>query len=111
EGYNETIKNIDRIKAAVARRTTSEELKENRQNSKQKIIPIEISEVVSNQSKSYKFITKSLYNPKEKEPLTVDKLEKRFFRLAEMDHIGSLYPTLELKNDSTYRLHLKIREA
>ncbi len=111
EGYNETIKNIDRIKAAIARRTTSEELKENRQNFKQKIIPIEISEVVSNQSKSYKFITKSLYNPKEKELLSIEKLEKRFFRLAEMDHIGSLYPTLELKNDSTYRLHLNIRDA
>lgn len=111
EGYDETIKNIDKIKAEIARRVDAKELQQKRQAFKQKIVPVIISEVSSNRPNRYKFITKSLLHPKERKPLTIEKLEKRFFRLTEMDHLSTLYPTIELKPDSTYRLNVYIRES
>ncbi len=111
EGYNETIKNIDKIKAEIARRVDVKELAQKREDFSHKLIPVTISEVVSNRPNRYKFITKSLLHQKERSPLTIEKLEKRFFRMTEMDHIATLYPTIELKPDSTYRLNLYIREA
>lgn len=111
-GYMETIKRIGEIKAGIHQRaTTAEELQIKRERFKKKIIPFQLSEVQSSRANHYRFITNSLSHKKERKPITLKKLEKRFFRLAEMEHIFTLFPTLELKADSTYKLNLNIRQS
>jgi len=110
-GYEETLKNIGQIREAIQRRVSSNELSKRREVFKKKIIPVKISEVSSANPKRYSFITKSLLSPREKEPVSMKKLEKRFFRLTEMEHLAYLYPTVSLKEDSTYLLNVKIKEA
>lgn len=111
-GYMETIKRIGEIKAGIHQRaTTAEELQIRRERFKKKIIPFQLSEVQSSRANHYRFITNSLSHKKERKPITLKKLEKRFFRLAEMEHIFTLFPTLELKADSTYKLNLNIRQS
>lgn len=110
-GYAETIKRISEIKASIYRQVSADELQKKRLKFNSQSPYFKISEVVSTTPNHYKFITRSLYHKHERKPLTVEKLEKRFFRLAEMDHIFTLFPTLDLKADSTYRMNLTIREA
>lgn len=111
QGYLETMKQIEAIKLAVHQRSNLDELQKKRAQFLSKVVPFKITEVVSTRPNYYKFITRSLYHKRERKPLTIEKIEKRFFRLAEMDHIFTLFPTLDLKPDSTYRMNLSIRKA
>lgn len=110
-GYNETLLRIEEIKKNVQHTTNSEELAERRAAFKAQIKPVIISEVTSNYSNRFRFITKSLLHKNEKKPVTIELIEKRFFRLTEMEHISSLFPTIELKADSTYRFNVTIKKA
>lgn len=110
-GYEETINNMDKIKAAIQNRVSTTEIHKRRTEFKNQTKEPIISSVNLNVNDRFSFISKSIYRKNERKPLTIGRLEKRFFRLTEMDHIAYLYPTLTLKSDSTFNLHLNVKEA
>jgi NTE family protein len=91
-GYIATMREMPRIKAAVSRRVSSEELEKKRTSfiSREKELmfgKITITGVNSNQAF---FINKSLRHAFNQVP--IEKLKKEYFRLAQDEKIRSLYP-------------------
>lgn len=113
KGYDFTIKNIAKIKEEVKRKANLDSLQLKRQAFRKGLIPVHISEVrVNNNSgKKYNFIKSSLFHKKEKGTIDMEKIESRYYRLTSMKHISYLYPTLELKPDSTYLLNVDVRPS
>lgn len=112
EGYNSTLKIIDSLKLFVKNRISKEELTNKRREFRKNKIPLKVSSV-SSQSKNKKlhYSTRAIMKAKKPEVLNEKKLEKRYFRHNSSSQIDFVFPTLELKKDSTYNLDLKIRKA
>jgi NTE family protein len=110
-GYVATIRSMPRIKAAVARRSTPEELARKRarfQVSEKDILFDNISIEGVNPNQAY-FVRKSLR--KNTKPISLAKLKRSYFRLAQDDKIKSIYPIAHF-NESTgfYDLRLKVKK-
>lgn len=112
EGYNSTMAIIDSLKQYVQGRTTKKELQQKRHQFRDKIIPLSITSVSSKtKNRKLHFSTRAIMKGKKPEVLDAKKLEKRYFRLNSSSQIDFIFPTLELKEDSTYNLDLTIRKA
>lgn len=112
DGYDATIAQMDSIKAHIDRRVEPSELALKRLAFHKNESPLKISSVsVHNSSKKLKSLSRSIIRKKKFELLDLSLLEKRYFRLHSTPQIDFLYPTLELKDDSTYNLDLYVSKA
>lgn len=113
DGYTWAIKYLDSIQPQFKRMVTKEELNKQRIAFRQKTTPREISSITTHtpDNKNLSYVSKSLINSRKKELLSPSKLEKRYFRLYASQQIDFMFPTVELKRDSTFNLHLDIRKA
>ncbi len=112
DGYNTAINKIDLIKTNIEREITKQEISKKRKEYKNKNIPITISSVkINNPNKKLNSLSKSILKEKKSEILSLNELEKRYFRLYSIPQIDFVFPTLDLKKDSTYNLNININKA
>jgi NTE family protein len=112
DGYTATIAQMDSIKSHVTRRVDPAELALKRLAFHKNEAPLRISSVsVHNSSKKLKSLSRSIIRKKKSELLDLSLLEKRYFRLHSAPQIDFMFPTLELKEDSTYNLDLYVSKA
>lgn len=112
EGYNATIQAIDSILLHIESRRSQEELKEARIKFNQKKISLSISSVSSSSSNpKLNYSIRTIMRSAKPELLSSDELEKRYFRLNSSSQIDFIFPTVSLKEDSTYNIDLTINKA
>lgn len=114
DGYNSTITYLDSIEKHVQRRVSSEELEIRRTEFKKNILPIQLSavNVSSPQRKSdISFVRQSILKNNRKEIIDYSLLKKRYFRTNAVPQLEYLYPTLDLEEDSTFTMNIKVRKA
>lgn len=110
-GYAVTNRNIEKIKLQVSRRTDRILLESKRNKLKAKngadikFTDVRVSGVNRAQSE---YIMKSLFY--KQKPLTLERLKRRYFRLASDELIKNIYPVAERSIiDSNYRLQIKAK--
>ncbi|MGB0914739.1 MAG: patatin-like phospholipase family protein [Crocinitomicaceae bacterium] len=112
DGYRATMAKMDSLKLHIHRRVSPEELTRKRLAFHKNDIDLKISSVsVNNSGKKLKFLSRSIIKKNKNELLDLSLLEKRYFRLYSAPQIDFMYPTLQLKSDSTYNLGLHISKA
>jgi NTE family protein len=106
DGYLSAKSYLDSIELFVDRKVTKEELQQRRKEFRSHIPEIKISSISNSLSngKDVRFARSTMLRSKKNEVLSADKFEQRFYRLNATEQIDFLYPTLRLKNDSTYNL-------
>lgn len=110
DGYNTTMASMDSLQALIANRREKQVVENRRSKFKTDIVPLFVSDVsTTSKAKNVKFVTKSLMNKNTR--LSSDEIEKRYFRTYSSSQINFLYPTLELKNDSSYTMNVQVRKA
>jgi len=112
DGYNETLLKIDSLKLLISRRSNKEDLKKRRQEFKQKTQPIKITSIATfSDKKGIDYSGRSILKRKKPETISEKILERRYFRLNAVPQIDFLYPSLDLREDSSYNLNLQIRKS
>lgn len=120
EGYKGTLAYLDSIEMHVTWKVDPNELAARRKAFRESIPPLRVSSVstYSRKSKELVFAKKSMLKKrkkentiKKKEVLAEYQLEKRYFRLNATPQIDFMFPTLDLKEDSTYNLNLMIDKS
>ena len=112
KGYDETIKNMDSIKALISRRTNPEDLKKRRTNYHNDLnskILISKIEVIGVKDREKEYISSTL---KDKGKIVLlANIKSRFFRLITDDKIQYIFPVLtKNKNDNYYTLKLRVKK-
>lgn len=112
-GYETTLIYLDSIEAEVDRRISKEEINKKRIQFRAQVLDIKVSSITNtiNRKRTITYARKSMINSNKNEILTVKKLEKRYYRLYATPQIEFIYPTLSLKEDSTYSMDLEVRKA
>jgi NTE family protein len=110
QGYASTILMMDSIKKLVSCRTTPEELAAKRAKFLSKLPPFKISEVQTSNSRRLdeSYVRKSILKNNKQQVLTYQQMERRYFRTYATPQIDYLFPTIDLKDDSTYKLHVDV---
>lgn len=112
DGYNTALKKIEVIKRNIKTEIKKVEISKKRREYRENNIPITISSVkINNPNKKLTSLSKAILKEKKSEILSLSELEKRYFRLYSIPQIDFIFPTLELKRDSTYNLNLNINKA
>lgn len=114
DGYKSTIAYLDSIELHVSRRVTEEELKERRDQFKRGVLPIKVNSIniTSSQKKSdISFVRQSILKNNRKENIDYSLLKKRYFRINAIPQLEYLYPTLDLDEDSTFTMNIRVRKA
>lgn len=111
-GYQTGLLYADSILPFMTRFADTAELRARRSEFRDKIPPLVISKISTDLSKNGDaFVTRSMLRKNRKIQINETTLEKRYFRLAQTEHIDFLFPKLEL--DSTtghYNLDLAVRK-
>lgn len=109
-GYQEGLKYVDSIKQYVTARISKEELAEKRRAFRQKIVPIQITEVdvQSHVNKNVAFVEHNFFKDTIDEAIDKKELRKKYFKTYATPQIRYLYPTLTKNSDSTYKLRLDV---
>lgn len=112
-GYKATLLLIDSIKKAIPERISVALLEERRKAFKSKILPFEVSEVntINQKGKDEPYVRRSILKNARKESVFFDQLKRRYFRTYATPQIEYLYPTVNLKPDSTFSMNVRVREA
>lgn len=113
DGYESTQKYLDSIEKLIVSRISKEEIKKRREQFKRKIYDLNVSSISNNFNgkKDIRYARKSMIKTGKNEILSIEKLEKRYFRLNATSQIDQILPTLQKKSDSTFNLDLKISKA
>ena len=113
DGYNATIAIMDSIKAHIPGRTSAGELAEKRIRFRGRLTELNISEVqTTNQALGDEsYVRKSILKNSKQQIIGLEQFERRYFRTYATPQIQYLFPTLELKSDSTYLLNMKVSSA
>ena len=113
DGYNATLKYLDSLDLFIYHKVSKEELNKRRAEFRAKIPPIKVSNITNNKEKNsdYRFASNALLRKKKSEILDYNTLTKRYFRLYATQQIEYIYPTLDLKKDSTHQLNLVVTKA
>ncbi len=112
DGYRSTIANMDSIKAQISRRVSHQELTQRRIEFRKLIKPINVTSISSTtDDKELRHTRLSLIKSKKSESLSIDKLEKRYFRLYATPQVDFIYPVIENKADGTHNLAIKVRKS
>jgi NTE family protein len=110
-GYVATIRAMNKIKTSVARRTTPEELAVKRAafTGKEKDIVFDNISIEGVNSNQAYFIRKNIRSKNKQ--VTIDKLKRSYFRLAQDGKIKSIYPIARYNESSGfYDLFLKVKK-
>jgi len=111
DGYNATMLYIDSIKLFVQPAVKQTELQKRRLQFRNSLVPLVISSVSTEQTKlNTSFVGRS-FTTRNKKMISIDAFEKRYFKLKAADGIDNLYPTLQLKEDSTFHVNFKLTKA
>jgi NTE family protein len=112
DGYRAALLKIDSLKIHFQRRSNKADLTERRRVFKEQTQPIKISSIKTfSDKKGVDYSGRSILKRKKTEIISESQLEKRYFRLNAVPQIDFLYPSLDLKSDSSYNLNLQIRKA
>lgn len=113
DGYNSTLNYLDSIEQQIIRKVDPKELEAKRKEFRSRIAPLKVTSITNNfnRTRDIQFARKSMLKPKKAEILNETILERRYFRLNATPQIDFIYPTLELKSDSTYNLDLNIDKS
>lgn len=112
EGYDATMAQIDSIRTMVAAREDSGAVQMRREQFKSNTIPLQVTQVESDsRGKQIRYAQQSMIRRNEKEPISIQELEKRYYRLYAAQQIDFLYPNLTKLNDSSYKLDLEVSKA
>ena len=113
DGYNATLNYLDSLDLFINHKVSKEELNKRRAEFRAKIPPIKVSNITNNKEKNsdYRFASNALLRKKKSEILDYNTLTKRYFRLYATQQIEYIYPTLDLKKDSTHQLNLVVTKA
>lgn len=111
EGYRATVAKIDSIYMFVNLRVTKEERAKARQNYKSRKFDFIVSDVSVNgvDPDEERYVQKKLIKRKKGEELTYEELKPRYLNLYQSDHVLSMFPMLELQEDSTYKMNITLR--
>jgi NTE family protein len=112
EGYITGLRYADSLKLLISRRENTDSLLMKRQQFKSKIKTFKISEVAAHysDSKRSEYVEKSIINSRKEASITFKTLEQRYYRTYSSKHIESIFPKLELKSDSTYKIKLAVQK-
>lgn len=113
DGYNSTLVYLDSIENYISRRVTKEELSQKRALFRKRIPDLNISSITNNFNKKREitYARKSMIRQRKNEVLNLEKFERRFFRLYATPQIDYIYPTIQLKKDSSFNLDLNVRKS
>ncbi len=112
-GYEETLKNIDSIKALIPELTSKAEIQARRDSFRKKIRPLEFNEIdITGLNRNQQLFVKKTLIKKNEKSVTVEKLKPRYFRVLSDEKIGFAYPRT-FYDDSTeqHRLVMNIRPS
>lgn len=111
-GYAAGMKYADSILPHIQTLSDTAALQQRRREFRSKVPPIVINRIASNLEKNGRsYVNHSMIRRNTKVLLDEETLEKRYFRLAQTEHIDFIFPTLHL--DSTgnhYELDLTVRK-
>lgn len=96
-GYYQTLRQIDEIKNKISRRTTCDEVTENRNRFNNQNPGLIFDEVLFKgfNSKQSKYLRKIFhYNPKRPGPLYFEGIKKSYFRLVSEQYFSNVYPNI-----------------
>jgi NTE family protein len=111
DGYEAALLYIDSLKKYVKPSLNQSEILQKRKNFRNSLPSLIISSVNQDQLKgSGAFLNKSFITKSSKN-ISIEKFERRYFRIYAADEIDYLYPTIQLKPDSTYNVNLKLTKA
>lgn len=110
-GYVETVRNLDSIRRFVGTERTKAEVEKKRGAFRARMKPEVVIEEINIEGlgrKQQQYVKRMLSAGKQ--PLTLEKLKPRYFRLTEDDKIRTIFPTLRF-NPSTgkYKLALNVK--
>ncbi len=111
-GYNETIKRMPEIKAAISRRVSAEERAIKRNNFLKKKESLVFDNIYINGLSRYEalYVERSL-KKKKNENITIGDLHKRYFKLVADDKIKKIYPRAKFNRSTNfYDLYLDIQK-
>lgn len=113
DGYLTAQKYLDSLDQFIISKISKEELKIKRDNFKKQISPLIVSSITNNfnRKRDITYARKSMIREKRNELLSIEKIERRFFRLYATPQIDYIFPTLQKKKDSTFNLDLNVRKA
>ena len=113
DGYVSTLKYLDSIEFLAPYKISKEELASKRSQFKKNIPTLTISSITNNYNKKREitYARKTMIRQRKNEVLDLDKFERRFFRLYATPQIDYIYPTIQLKKDSSFNLDLKVRKS
>lgn len=112
-GYESTIHMMDSIKKMVLDRVDPSVLETKRAQFRKNLVPLTISEVNTSNEKGLdeSFIRKSILKNNRSQNIDEVVLKRRYFRTYATPQVQYVYPTLQLKKDSTYALNLKVTQS
>lgn len=113
EGYRSTLSLMDSIKALIPYRIDKAELAAKRYAFRKTIPELTISEVhtVNEKGQDESYVRKSILKNNKNQKISERLFETRYFRTYATPELKYLFPTLELKKDSTYKLHLEVKKS
>jgi NTE family protein len=110
-GYQIGLAYADSILPFLTRRADTVELNVRRKEFRNKIPPLIISKISSDLGKNgQSFVNRSMIRQNRKIQIEEEILEKRYFRLAQTEHIDFLFPKLDLDSSGNYKLDLSVRK-
>jgi len=118
EGYKSTIEQIEEIENLVSRKVSKELISQKRADFQNKIPLLMVNEINieginKNQSNYVLKVLEAnkLFKKFKGNPLTINQIENRYFRLFEDEEISSIYPSATFDNRiGLYQLNLKIKK-
>lgn len=112
-GYQSTLLLIDSLKQLIPYRISSQELDLKRKQFQQKVSTLKVSavETKNNRANKESYVKNSILKDGKGKTLSERELERRYFRAYATQEIDYLYPTLERKADSTYKMQIDVRAA
>ncbi len=113
EGYSETMKYIDTLRAYLTRKvdTVALNAKRNQWQEHGKEPQISTINTTFYEGKKANYVDRSLYNYRKKKTILLSDLEKRYYRLHAAQQIDFMFPTATQKEDSTLHLNVYVRKA
>ncbi len=110
DGYLETIKQLDSILLKIEVRTQKEQLESKRLKFRSSISTITLEQINAQglEKEDESYARKSILKNSKKELISATTLEKRYFRMYATEEIQYLFPLIEKKTDSTYKMTLQV---
>lgn len=112
DGYRSTMEKMDSIKMQIDHFVTKEEMTRRRMEFRKKIKPLNVTSISTKTGdKELRYTRLSLIKSKKPESLTIEELEKRYFRLYATQQIDFIFPVIENKADGSHNIALMVRKS